>query len=328
MNNLQIFKQANNISMLWDILLDELHINSSNKMVNNIKKVFDTNINLFIIKANPNLPIMELNKLFLSQVVMAVNRLFPALKHGVESETNVRRINISNEEVSSLEPYTLEPYKIEDIQLSRKRDFETELEKKRSELDNYLSPPKPKEYDFSDKIKEQKIQSMDLLLAEKMAQRNADEEHYNMIYDENIAINKEKKVSWIDESNDNNVSLNIFSKLKKTTVEEPMNIIDSNVKPIYPIDDKQYVEQKSMSLPQVKQEEINRMKINERTINERTINERIINAEPMIPKTEIVKQLNEMNKKIDDMYELINKLTKLMENRVSDTNYENYVNQL
>ena len=81
MNN---FTNNANLELLWDVLLDELNINTTNKslvnnitLVNNIKIVFDTNIKHFTLKTNPTLHIMELNKQFLSQVVMAVNKLFP-----------------------------------------------------------------------------------------------------------------------------------------------------------------------------------------------------------------------------------------------------------
>ena len=108
MNN---FTNNANLELLWDVLLDELNINTTNKLlVNNIKIVFDTNIKHFTLKTNPTLHIMELNKQFLSQVVMAVNKLFP-------KEQNIKRITISNEEIK-------EPYKIEDIHSSRQSEFD------------------------------------------------------------------------------------------------------------------------------------------------------------------------------------------------------------
>jgi hypothetical protein len=58
-----------------------------------------------------------------------------------------------------------------------------------------------------------------------------------------------------------------------------------------------------MILPQVKQEEIIRNKI---TLP-------ISTNEPIIPKTEIIKQLNDMNKKIDNLYEMNKKIDNLYE---------------
>ena len=104
MSNLSQFTNKDNIKMLWEVLLDELNINKNNtKLIGNIRTVFESNINPFSSRANPKLHIMELNKLFLSQVVLAVNRLFPSLKQ----DQRIQRITISDEEVSDFK----EPYK-------------------------------------------------------------------------------------------------------------------------------------------------------------------------------------------------------------------------
>jgi hypothetical protein len=81
MSSLSQFTNKPNLKLLWDVLLDELNINKTNtKLIGNIRTVFESNINPFSSRANPKLQIMELNKQFLSQVVLAVNRLFPTLK--------------------------------------------------------------------------------------------------------------------------------------------------------------------------------------------------------------------------------------------------------
>lgn len=346
MSSLSQFTNKQNLKLLWEVLLDELHINISNKsLISNIRTVFESNINPFASRANPKVPIMELNKQFLSQVVLAVNRLFPNMKQ----EQNIKRITISDEEVS--DSHILEPYKIEDIHASRQSDFEKEVERKRMEMENYMTPQKPRELDFSDRNSDGKIKAMDSLVADKMAQRNLEIEqfqnsNYNSSMDpdtwltpketsvknektqieqkpiiknnqnsrlkhisidsnNNITLSideiepKNKKVSWDDQES----TISIFNKLKKqpiVDVESKINTIKDN---ITQNDEKQYIEQKSMPLPQVKQEEIIR--------NQSTLP--TTNNEPIIPKTEIVKQLNEMNKKIDNLYEMIYKLTNLME---------------
>lgn len=355
MSTLSQFKNKDNLKLLWDVLLDELNINLMNKnLVNNIRTVFESNINPFTSRVNPKSNIMELNKQFLSQVVLAVNRLFPNLKQ----EQNIKRITISNEEVT-------EPYKIEDIHASRQTEFEKEVERKRMEMENYMTPQKPKELDFSDRNSDGKIKAMDSLVADKMAQRNMEIEqfqnnNYNTSIDpekwltpketsvknektliepkvieqksiikndknsrlkhisidsnNNITLSidetnqKLKKVSW-DEQSDKDSTINIFNKLKKQPV------IEVNQNDIINItDEKQYIEQKSMPLPEVKQEEIIRNQVTLPTPNN----------EPVIPKTEIIKQLNEMNKKIDTLYEMIFKLTTSMEKNtyISETNKE------
>jgi hypothetical protein len=112
------FTNKQNIDLLWDVLLDELHININNKsIVSNIRTIFESNIKLFISKPHNKSNILDLNKNFLTQVILAVNRLLPNFKQ----EQNMKRITITDEEIK-------EPYKIEDIQASRQSEFEKDVE--------------------------------------------------------------------------------------------------------------------------------------------------------------------------------------------------------
>ena len=337
MNNLTQFTNKQNIQLLWEVLLDELQINNNNKsLVNNIRNVFESNIHPFTSRTKPNASIIELNKQFLSQVVLAVNKLFPNFNEIKQrQEQNIKRIQIASEEIT-------EPYKIEDIQASRQTDFERELETKRMDLENYMTPQKPKEVDFSYGNLDGKITSMDSLIADKMNQRNLEVEQFNNSLHNTLGVNpeqwlKSKETSLNNEKNieqklvkndlvkndlvknrlkhinideNNNISLNqiitgnktnksvsfedsninIFQKLKRQPIEE---------KNYTGFEQKQYVEQKSQPLPEIKQEQINR--------GTKTI-EKQPNI-PIIPKNEMVKQLNDMNTKIDNLYELVFKLT-------------------
>ena len=345
MSNLSQFTNKQNINLLWDVLLDELCINSNNKsLISNIRTVFESNIKPFTSRSNPKTPIMELNKQFLSQVVLAVNRLFPNLTNLQKQEQNIKRITITNDEAA-------EPYKIEDIQSSRQSEFEKEVERKRMELENYMTPQKPKELDFTYGNLDGKITAMDSLLADKLAQRNLDIEqlhngNYNQTIDpekwltsketsvkneknvplsnqpinnrlkhinidgDNISLNQDlnnnknqKKVSFSDFS-DENSSVNIFQKLKK---QQPLEeIINTD------IEQKQYIEQKSQPLPEIKQEQINRGIIVQNP-----------SISPIIPKNEMIKQLNDMNTKIDNLYEMVFKLTNSIQELISDKTNNN-----
>jgi len=331
------FTNKQNIQLLWEVLLDELQINNNNKsLVNNIRNVFESNIHPFTSRTKPNASIIELNKQFLSQVVLAVNKLFPNFNEIKQrQEQNIKRIQIATEEIN-------EPYKIEDIQSSRQTDFERELETKRMDLENYMTPQKPKEVDFSYGNLDGKITSMDSLIADKMNQRNLEVEQFNNSLHNTLGVNpeqwlKSKETSLNNEKNieqklvkndlvkndlvknrlkhinideNNNISLNqiitgnktnksvsfedsninIFQKLKRQPIEEE-NYTG--------FEQKQYMEQKSQPLPEIKQEQINR--------GTKTI-EKQPNI-PIIPKNEMVKQLNDMNTKIDNLYELVFKLT-------------------
>ena len=163
------FLNKQNLKLLWDVLLDELHIDPNNKqIVTNIRTVFESNIQPFTknttinTSLNGNMQLVNLNKQFLSQVLIAVNRLFPNLKQ----EQDFKRIQISSEEVS--------PYKIEDIREARQDNFEKQVSIKRADFENYINLNKPKELDFSEKIDDGKITEMDSLIAETVARRKFD----------------------------------------------------------------------------------------------------------------------------------------------------------
>jgi hypothetical protein len=164
--NIKNFLNSKNVSMLWEVLLDELNINpNSSAILQNIKTVFDGNISLFTTKANPNMGLMNLNKLFLNQVLIAVNQLFPNLK---QEQQQMKLINISDEVIG-------EPYKVEDIHNARQTDFDKQVTDKRAEFENSINMKKPQPVDFSDKVEpEMKIMEMEALIAETMAKRKFD----------------------------------------------------------------------------------------------------------------------------------------------------------
>ena len=324
------FVNKNNLELLWEVLLDELKINETNSnLISNVKIIFESNITLFLSRSNPKSNILDLNKQFLSQVLLAVNQLIP--------QQNINRINITDEEV-------LDPYKIEDIQAARQSDFEREFERKKMELENYMTPSKPQELDFSDKNFTQ-LEAMDSLLANKMAERNLDFTSFKDNSSTNISpeqwltpkktsINSEKmeesqyitsknlkKVSFNENTSFNNTSFNdtsfnntsfneasnislkineptsldIFKKLKKTNLQNEPN---------FTVEQTKYQQQQSIILP--KQEEVLK--------NEKAqLNQNIQQNVPIIPNSEIIKQLNEMNCKIDKLYEMVIKLTNFEE---------------
>lgn len=301
------FANKDNLELLWEVLLDELRINKTNtNVISNVKTIFESNIKLFTSRSNPKTDILEQNKQFLNQVLIAVNQLIP--------QQNIKRINITNEEV-------LEPYKIEDIQSARQNDFEKEFKRKKIELENYMTPIKPQELDFSDKSFTPLL-GIDSLLADKMAERNLDfEEIYNntsnsitekWLTPKKTSVNSEKinkKVSFdtnnllkVEDSTSNPLSL-LFQKLKKTNMENDSN---NSVEQKYQL-------QNSIPLPNPNQEEVLKNNTNFTSLQKTQLNQNIQQNIPVIPNSEVIKQLNEMNKKIDNLYEMISKLTKLEE---------------
>ena len=177
--------------MLWEVLLDELNVNLDNKVImTNVKTVFESNINLFISKANPSSGLMNLNKLFLSQIITAVNRLFPNLKQD-QDQQQMKLINISDEIMND------EPYKVEDIHSARQTDFEKQVNQRRSDFDNLVNIKKPKELDFSDKTDNSKIMEMEALIAETVAKRKFDIDQIQTNLNTNTYTNTNNSEEWL-----------------------------------------------------------------------------------------------------------------------------------
>jgi len=249
-SSIQHFTNPKNLSMLWELLLDELQINpNSTTIVQNIKTVFDGNINLFKTRANPNAGLMNLNKQFLNQLLIAVNQLFPNLKQEqqlLQQQQQMKRINISEEVVD-------EPYKVEDIHNARQTDFEKQFINKRNEFEKTINAKKPQPIDFSDKVEpDSKITEMESLIAETMAKRKYEIEQLQgmpssqtkldvnlqtkseaksinkktektVSFDDNVTYehidNYNETTSVLEENEENIINMNnIFSKLKKNII--------------------------------------------------------------------------------------------------------------
>lgn len=299
---IQKFTSSSNLSVLWDVLLEELNVNLNNKqLLATIKTIFDKNIDPFTKFNHRTSNIIELNKIFLSQVLLAVDKLIPNLKY-------MKKITISDEVVTN----------IEDVHVLRQQKFENELEQRKYEMESYLTPQKPKQIDFSFSENDGKIKEMDSLIADKLTQRNRDIEFINHTNNNDVQqwltpsetsikprqtpVQKltisnviEKHVSWSDEQ-DTPPSSNIFLKLKKTD-PEPL------------LKEKQYEEQESAPLPpQQQQQNKNNSELEPVILNDNAPKTSII------PKNDLVEQLNEINHKINDIYSAIDKLTTLINN--------------
>jgi hypothetical protein len=147
------------------------------------------------------------------------------------------------------------------------------------ELENLLIPQRPQEVDFSDKINDEKITSMNLLIEEKIIQRQ------NEIQNITNTEKQPKKVTWdIDES----PKLSIFDKLKKTT--EPVS--DSTY---------DYDEQKSLSLSDFKN----------KPENITNTSKPILQNKPLLTLSELTKLFNnieEINDKLENISLMIKEI--------------------
>jgi hypothetical protein len=289
MNSLQQFTIKKNINMLWDVLLDELNIDIENKTITtNIRSIFEGNINPFLSHANPASGLMNLNKLFLSQVLTAINRLFPNLKQDQEQQ-QMKLISIGDET-------TDEPYKVEDIHNARQTDFEKQVNQRRNEFDNLVNVKKPKEVDFTDKTENSKIREMEALIAETVAKRNFDIEQIQSNMSSNSNSNSEE---WL-KSND--------------TSEKQKPIVDNNNN-----NQRKHkylnIEPTSLSPKKVSFDENRNMTL---TIEELTdqieipnnIFSKLKKIEPTVTTVNPVQsQINEMNTKIDKLFAMMEQMS-------------------
>jgi hypothetical protein len=315
MSDITHFLEKANMNLLWEVLLDELDVNENNiKIIDKIKVIFTSNMEHFVTNVSKNtnnkIKLVELNKQFLSQIILAVKKLL------FSTNSQMKKITIANEEIN-------EPYKIEDIHLSRQHNFESQVEKKRVELEKFMTPEKPKALDFSDKKKDGKITAMDSLIAEKMAERELDIHTTYSDYkpdtwltptETSVKNDKQlKKVSWTENVLDLNVDLNlnqdedsnstssIFNKLKKTQD----NVVD-----------KQYITQQSIPLQDWA--DLNNVETQKTTP---------ITSTQMIPQktqmppiqqsynNETKDEISKINIKIDTLFDMMRKLQETLEQK-------------
>lgn len=361
MNNIAQFKKKDNLELLLEVLLDELQIDTQNKkVISNVRTIFESNINPFINKTNPQNTLVDLNKLFLKQVSVAINRLMPNIKQ----ESKIKKITISDEEIN-------QPYTIEDIQAFRQNEFDKKLEQQRIDFENTINPKKPKELDFTYNEKEGKITEMEHLIADTIARRNYElEEIQNKNY-----TSIEKAETWLNpqetsnklEKIKNKMEANVLNenqKLKYITIEENGVILNNLPKSQKNVSwsDKQNMENDNISLivddlPQsdIKANIFSKLKQkpsnNQQISNNNSIKNNFIEDElqpiitptiaPNTPNTPISilkssntnsqldmqNQLNNMNKKIEDLQNMVKNIYVLLEKKTNsvDSNIHNSI---
>jgi hypothetical protein len=257
------FLKNENINILYEILLQELKVDESSIWIKNIKKIFSNNINFFVENVNLNSSLLELNKLFLKQTIIAINKLVPNLR-------NNKKINILPEEINF-------PHKIEDIKNIRKDLFDEELNMKRMDFDNMMKRDKPEMIDFTYKLSNEKIVDMEKVLSEKINERDNDLQllEKNTMMNENVSIGE-------------NIKMEFQEKYKKK-VEFNSKENDEIIPEI------KYDEQKSIELPKIQNYKNNYLlkesDIVEKMPNKMSTNELDILNKKIDHLTELVEQL-------------------------------------
>lgn len=294
LNNLQQFKTVKNINMLWEVLLDELNINKQNtSLTANVRSVFESNINPFLARANPNSGLMNLNKIFLTQIVAAVNRLFP----NINQQPQVKLINISDEVVSS------EPYKVEDIHNARQTEFESQVNQRRSEFDNLVTVKKPKEVDFSDKAEISKIKEMEALIAETIAKRNFDIEQINTNMNMSTNMNADTGQTPDEWLKPNNTSL-------RSEKQQPQQENDIGQRKHKYVNTMEQIPSKKVSFNEGNNVTMTIEEYMEPQAQEViNIPTNIFNKLKKVEEPNVQAQINDMNKKIDTLFAMMSELS-------------------
>lgn len=170
----QHFLKHENLTMLLEVLLNELKVSKNPMSVENVQQIFLNNIKFFTKNSHPNMQLKELNKLFLKQVMIAINALTP------------KKINILDEDIQEINTEIInEEFNV------KKRDFEK------------YSNKNPINIDFSDIVKPDKIKNMEELINVKLNEREMEEFSHplplNITTDGiNNNKNKQKNVSFVD----------------------------------------------------------------------------------------------------------------------------------
>lgn len=215
----QNFLKNGNLTMLLEVLLDELKVSKNPINVENARQIFLNNIKFFTKNPRPNMQLNELNKLFLKQVMMAINALAP------------KKINILNENINF-------PYKAEDIQEMNSEIINDEFNIKKKDFERY-SNKKPDDINFSDNVKLDKIKNMEELINIKLNEREIDE---FPPLPEPIVKNKQKSVSFVDEQQKQEEPMQMQMQMQKETSYEEQKSAT------LPIQEKEIIVTKDMQL--------------------------------------------------------------------------------
>jgi hypothetical protein len=314
-----IFLNEKNINTLYEILLQELKINDRSNWIPQIKQIFRNNINFFLANVNLNNSLLELNKLFLKQTIIAINKLIPNLRN------EQKKINILPEEINF-------PHKIEDIKNIRRDLFDEEFNLKKREFDDIMKKETPNTINFSDDYKNEKIINMKQLISDKMNERNNEIPKIENVSEINNILENIKEPITIEFEEINNQEIN-YKIMNDEEINKKINNakINNEKKVNEMINEKETLNKKKKVnfnlsetdeiIPEIKTtiyEEQQSTNIhnflplkNNNNINNNNNTNITNNVSNFLPMNEFIKKINEidvLNKKIDNLTNLVEKM--------------------
>lgn len=158
------FLNKDNVSMLWDVIVDEdIFKFLSKDMQNSVSQVFMNNLKGFYdIEKLKSGNLVEINKKYIMLILNYIKTNF--------SQQIPAKIKIHEEkQLDKKELITFE-----DLQNDRKSQFEKDLIKRQEEFTDAITLRVPDEPNFREKINDEPIKEMESLIKDMMAQRKYD----------------------------------------------------------------------------------------------------------------------------------------------------------
>ena len=186
-----IFLNKENLTLLWDIILeDDTFKTKSKDIILRLNNVFNNNINKFCEDEKSNTDsLMEINKKFINIMLDSIKKFFPKNSIKLNSKEIRERENDSRENDSrgnnSRENNSREKsITYQDIQSNRQTDFEKQFTQRQNEFTDAMTLPVPKTPKFADTTEESIVHEAEMEIAVKrsIAQRNYDIKQINNSY--------------------------------------------------------------------------------------------------------------------------------------------------
>lgn len=219
------FLKKDNVSLLWDVILDEDIIKThSRESISKTEQVFYNNIQGFYEnEKNKNNTLIEMNKKYIMLILNYMNTNFKPL-----SKIKIYEGDLENDKAELLKKDLIT---FEEIQNDKRSQFEKDLTIKQQEFTNAMSQDVPEIPNFKDQLDEP-LTEIELAIKKMTEQRNYDIEQINKNFSQNTNANwlkpeetsikneklqKPKQISWADENvkTDENVKINFEEKIEK-----------------------------------------------------------------------------------------------------------------
>jgi hypothetical protein len=219
-----------NIKLLWEVIINEdILKNKTKKNIEQIADIFNSLIKEFYEKEKSNShSLTDINKKYIS---LMINYILHTFSKNEDVKPFLNKVNITSEEIKN----------------DRMSYFEKELNEKKKNFMDAISPKIPEKIDFSDKIVDEPLMYSEKIISQTIYKRNQEEEEFQKNISKNQVNSKliNKNVSGgnqfikyikIGDDVDNNIEREVIdlneeyiprSILKKSLTWENDNTSDS-----------------------------------------------------------------------------------------------------